>query len=152
MLRLIDLYTHYRVRAYHGALAALDAGFCVPHRNFERDVTFFPFARGGWISAVSGESAHGNLVSVAGVYCAEHIALVLVRVRGKRRQKLDSAGRHFWNSYLKQARECLIYRAQVLPNNLFALLTIGVTNRLANCCDGVFPRRSEERRVGKECR
>ena len=77
VLRFVHLDPHHGMRTDHGTLAALDTCFRVPHRNFERDVAFLQFTRGGWISAVGGKSAHGNLVSMAGINSLENDGALL---------------------------------------------------------------------------
>src|SRR6185437_12785863 len=134
------LDSHYRVRADHGALATLDTGFRIPHRNFERDVTLLPFGGPGRISAVGGESAHGNQVAVASIYGAEHIALILVRLRGKRWRNFDLAACRLWNGHLKETAQGLIYSVQILLDDFFTLLAVGNADRLANGLYRLLPR------------
>src|SRR2546423_6503911 len=132
VLRFVDLDPHYRVGAYHGALATLDTCFRVPYRNFERDVTLLPVGGTGRISAVGGESAHGNQVAVASIYGAEHIALILVCLRGKRWRNFYLTACPLWNGNVKEAAQGFIYGVQILLHDFFALLGVGKTDRLAN--------------------
>src|SRR5215469_16928261 len=103
MLPFVHLDPDRRMGADHGALAALDTGLRIPHRDFERDVTLLPLTCGGRISTVRWKGTHRNLVSVAGINRAEHPALVVARLNRKRRQHFDLARGLVGNVYCEQA-------------------------------------------------
>src|SRR5208337_2009707 len=91
MLCVADLDAEHGVWADHSALAALNADLRVPGGNLERDVALFPFRGAGGKGPIDWERAHGNLIAVAGVNYAEHIALELGRLRRKRGGHFDLA-------------------------------------------------------------
>src|SRR6266705_5915971 len=109
MVRLIHLDANDGVRAYHGAFAALDANLRVPHRNFERDVALFPFGGAGGKSAIGWECAHGKIIAVAGVDCAEYIALEPGCRDREWRRDLRLAGNRIRDFDFVQMNEGFIY-------------------------------------------
>ena len=127
------------MRAHHGTLAALNARLGIPYRYVEREVTFFPLCRTGWKTTITWKSAHGNLVAVAGVYGAEHLALKLGGLRRERRRHFDLAADFCWNIDFVQVGQGFVHSFQIFLDYIFALPPVGVTDGLADLLNRFFP-------------
>src|SRR5947209_9078468 len=136
------------MRADHSALAALNAGLRIPHRNLKREVALFPFGGCRGKRPIAGKSAHGKIIAVAGVDRAEHLALILRRLWRERSWHLHLTRRLLRHAYFKKVSQCLLNRAQVLLHHLLAFLPVGVTNGLTYGFDRFIARQNF--RDGKE--
>ena len=92
MRRVEHLDADHRVRANHGALAALDADLGIPHRNLQRDVALLPLGGSGGEGAVGRERADRQLVAAVLVDRAQYVALEIGRAGGESRRNFDLAG------------------------------------------------------------
>ncbi len=59
-----EIWSNGRVRTHKGALVALNAGVCVPHRNFDGDAALFVLGGAKWEHSVVAKCANGELVAV----------------------------------------------------------------------------------------
>src|SRR5208337_3490541 len=91
MLRVVNLDAEHGMWADHSALAALNTDLRIPLRNLERDIALFPFRGAGREGSIHWERAHRDLIAVAGVDYAEHLALKLGRLRRERGGQFDFA-------------------------------------------------------------
>ena len=80
---VVNLDADDRVRADHGALAALDADFRIPHGDFESEIALLPFGGAGGESAVDGEGADREFVAAILVDHAENVAVEVGRGGGE---------------------------------------------------------------------
>src|SRR6478672_1497091 len=65
LLIVIDLGADDGMRANQHALAALNAQFLVPLRNFQRNISLFPLRGAGRESAIYGQLAHRQKIAIA---------------------------------------------------------------------------------------
>src|ERR1039458_9842454 len=150
--RLGHLSANHRVRAYHHALAALYANVLLPNRDFLRQVSLLPLRFSGGVGAVDRHCAYRQAIAGARHDGPKDVPNKFGRLVRYSRGQIEGAGRRFRNPHFRQVRQRIIHRGKVLLNHRLASLAVGLLDGMFDGRDGVFSRRSEERRVGKESR
>ena len=90
--RVIDLLADGSVRADNCALTALRTGGRIPHRDFQRDVAFFPLGGSGREGTVNGHLGDRKFVTVSEDDGSEDFLHKFRSIVGNRRQTMDRAG------------------------------------------------------------
>ncbi len=128
------------MRAYESAVAALDADFRIPDGDRQRDVALFPLRRGTRECAVVRERAHRQFVTTPGHDFGGDFLHEFRSVRRNDRRHLDLAGGLRRNLDFLEVRQGVVHGGEVLLDDLFTLLAVGLLDCLFDLLDGLIAR------------
>ena len=133
----VDLRTDGRVGTDERALVALDAGFRIPDRNFQRDAALLPTSGVGGEGAIQWHGAHGKFVAATGDDFGGDVLHEFRRLIAHGRANFYIAAGGLGNLHLVEARQGVVHRGEVLLHHLFATLTVGLLDALLDLRDGL---------------
>ena len=129
---IVDLGADRGVRAHERALVALNAGLCIPYRDFRGDVTLFVLGRPYRERTISRHRRNGEHVATPGNDFASNFTHKFRCIGGNRFSHLNRAAGLRWNGHLSDAFLGQRSRADVHVHNRLALQAIGILNGKLN--------------------